>query len=80
MKPKFISVESGELLAYFNERNESCFGYARAFKALPHSKEGTVRELLSDMTIRGLLMRLKDGLFTLFLTSRMPNRSSRIGT
>ncbi len=63
MKPKFISVQSGELLAYFNGRNESCFGYAKAFKALPHSKKGAVRELLGDMTRRGLLMRLKDGLF-----------------
>lgn len=63
MKPKFISTQSGEILSYFNERRKSCFGYAEAFKALPDSKEGTVRELLSDMTRRGLLMRLKDGLF-----------------
>lgn len=63
MKAKFISTQSGELLAYFNERNEPCFGYNEAFKALPGSKEGAIRELLSDMTRRGLLMRLKDGLF-----------------
>lgn len=30
---------------------------------LPNSKEGTVRELLSDMTRRGLLMRLRDGVY-----------------
>jgi predicted transcriptional regulator of viral defense system len=63
MKAKFISTQSGEVLAYFNERNKPCFGYAEAFKALPDSKKGAVRELLSDMTRRGLLMRLKDGLF-----------------
>ena len=63
MKYKSVSKQSGELLAYFNERSRSCFGYADAFKALPESKEGAVRELLSDMTRRGLLMRLKDGLF-----------------
>ena len=63
MKYKYISKQSGELLAFFNERSKSCFGYAEAFKALPGSKEGAVRELLSDMTRRGLLMRLKDGLF-----------------
>lgn len=63
MKPKFISTQSGELLAYFNERNRNCFGYKEAFQALPDSKEGTVRELLGDMTRRGLLLRLKNGLF-----------------
>lgn len=63
MKHKFISNQSGELLAFFNDRSKPCFGYAEAFQALPDSKEGAVRELLSDMTRRGLLMRLKDGLF-----------------
>lgn len=63
MKYKSVSTQSGELLAYFNERGKPCFGYAEAFKALPDSKKGTVMELLSDMTRRGLLMRLKDGLF-----------------
>lgn len=63
MKAKFISTQSGELLAFLNERNKTCFGYKEAFQALPDSKEGAVRELLSDMTKRGLLLRLKDGLF-----------------
>lgn len=63
MKHKFISTQSGELLAYFNEREKPCFGYAEAVQALPDSKDGAIRELLSDMTGRGLLMRLKDGLF-----------------
>jgi predicted transcriptional regulator of viral defense system len=63
MEHKFISTQSGELLAYFNERSKSCFDYAEAFKALPNSKEGAVRELLSDMSRRGLLMRLKDGVY-----------------
>ncbi len=39
----------------------NCFDYKEAFKALPDSKESAVRELLSDMTRRGLLMRLKEG-------------------
>lgn len=63
MKPKFISTRSGELLAYFNDRNKTCFRFKEAFQALPDSKEGAIRELLSDMTRRGLLLRLKDGLF-----------------
>jgi predicted transcriptional regulator of viral defense system len=46
-----------------NEQNSSCFDYSLACKALPGSKASTVRELLSDMTRRGLLMRLKDGVY-----------------
>jgi predicted transcriptional regulator of viral defense system len=34
-----------------------------AYKALPDSKANAVRELLSDMTKRGLLMRLKQGIY-----------------
>lgn len=63
MKHKYISTQSNEVLAFFNEQNRSCFDYRDALKALPKSKENTVRELLSDMTQRGLLMRLKEGVY-----------------
>lgn len=63
MKNKFISNQSGKLLAYFNERGKFNFGLAEAAEALPDSRDGAVRELLSDMTRRGLLMRLKDGVY-----------------
>ncbi len=60
---KYISTKSGELLSYFNEDNRAYFDYTEAFKALPKSKNGAVKELLSDMTRRGLLMRLKEGAY-----------------
>lgn len=63
MKNKYISTQSNELLSYFNGQNKACFDYSEAFNALPDSKESTLRELLSDMTKRGLLMRLKDGVY-----------------
>jgi predicted transcriptional regulator of viral defense system len=63
MKSKYISRQSNELLSYFNGLNKNCFDYTLAYKALPKSKAGTVRELLSDMTKRGLLMRLKEGVY-----------------
>ena len=63
MKHKYISTKSNELLSYFNGQNKVCFGYAEAFEALPDSKESAIRELLSDMTKRGLLMRLKEGIY-----------------
>ena len=63
MKDKYISTQSNQLLSYFNGLNKACFGYSEAHKAMPDSKESTLRELLSDMTRRGLLMRLKDGVY-----------------
>lgn len=63
MKNKYISKQSNELLSYFNGLNKACFDYSLACKALPVSKASAVRELLSDMTRRGLLMRLKDGVY-----------------
>ena len=63
MKNKYISKQSSELLKYFNEQNLNCFDYSLAHKALPYSKASAIRELFSDMTKRGLLMRLKDGVY-----------------
>lgn len=63
MRNKYISRQSNELLSYFHEQNRACFDISSAQKALPNSKDGTIRELLSDMTKRGLLMRLKEGIY-----------------
>lgn len=63
MKNKYISTKSSELLSYFKGQNRTCFDYSLAYNALPSSKAGAVRELLSNMTKRGLLMRLKKGVY-----------------
>ena len=63
MRHKYISKRSNELLSYFHEQGEPCFNFLAATKALPDSKESTIRELLNNMTKRGLLMRIKNGLF-----------------
>ena len=63
MKNKYISTQSGSLLSYLNGQDITCFDSSLAQKALPNSKAGAVRELLSDMTKRGLLMRLKEGIY-----------------
>lgn len=63
MKNKYISKQSNQLLSYFNGQNRNCFDYSLANKALPESKASAIRELLSDMTKRGLLMRLKEGVY-----------------
>lgn len=63
MNSKHISKQSGEFLKYLNERNIVCFDNELTKKALPNSKPGAVKALLSDMTRRGLLMRIKKGLY-----------------
>jgi predicted transcriptional regulator of viral defense system len=63
MKNKYISTQSNKLLSYFNGLNKNCFDYSLVYKAIPNSKASAVRELLSDMTKRGLLMRLKEGVY-----------------
>ena len=50
-------------MTYFNRQNKTYFNFKEAFAALPDSKEGTILELLSDMTRRGLLMRLRTGVY-----------------
>ena len=65
MRNKNISTQSNELLSYFIEHNKDCFDYSAASSALPQSSKSALKELLSDMTKRGLLMRLKKGLYYL---------------
>lgn len=60
---KHISKQSNELLSFFNEKDLHCFTTEIAKKALPNSKDSAIRELLSAMTRRGLLMRVKRGLY-----------------
>jgi predicted transcriptional regulator of viral defense system len=63
MKHKYISTQSNEILTFFNQMNKDCFDYSEAITALPNSNESALKELLSDMVKRGLLMRLKKGLY-----------------
>ena len=63
MRNKYISTQSSKLLSYFNGQSKDCFNYYEASKAMPQSGESALRELLSDMAKRGLLMRVKRGLY-----------------
>lgn len=63
MNSKYISTQSNKLLSWSSRENRTYVDYTSAYKALPNSKPGAIRELLSDMTRRGLLMRLKEGIY-----------------
>lgn len=63
MKHKTISFQSSLLLSFLNEGGINCFSVNEAYNFLPESKKSAVRQLLTDMTRRGLLMRIKEGVY-----------------
>ncbi len=63
IRSKNISFQTTELLEQLNQAKLLCFGIDKANKLLPNSNPDAVKRLLSDMTKRGLLMRVKDGLY-----------------
>lgn len=62
-KPKTISYRSAQLLSQLREREADYFSLETAREMLPESSGKAVRELVRGMVNRGLLLRIKDGLF-----------------
>ena len=60
---KTLSTQSAEVIRHFTSQNQSAFTLAEATSLLKHSSGDTVRKLMRDMVNRGLLLRLKDGLY-----------------
>ena len=69
---KYISTQSNEILYHFNQLGKDCFDYSEASNALPNSSESALKELLSDMVRRGLLMRIKKGLYYIIPYEKEP--------
>jgi predicted transcriptional regulator of viral defense system len=63
MKNKNTSYRSSLLLKNLGEEKKMFFSPAEAAKLLGVNYSSSVRELLSAMTERGLIMRIKDGLY-----------------
>jgi len=63
IKNKNISFQANALLDNLIEDKKVCFDIATAYKILSNSSQDAVKRLLSDMTKRGLLMRIKEGLY-----------------
>jgi predicted transcriptional regulator of viral defense system len=63
MNNKNLSFQSSGLLQKLNQENSSFFSLDKAYALLSESSKPAVRRLLSDMTERGLLIRIKNGLF-----------------
>ena len=63
IKNKNISFQANALLDKLIEEKKVCFDINIAYSILPNSSQNAVKRLLSDMTKRGLLMRIKEGLY-----------------
>jgi len=63
IKNKNISFQANALLDNLFEDKKVCFGIDTAYKILSNSSRDAVKRLLCDMTKRGLLMRIKEGLY-----------------
>jgi predicted transcriptional regulator of viral defense system len=63
MKSKNISFQAAKLLNRLNESQIQSFSIDIAYQLLSDSNTNAVKRLLSDMTKRGLLMRVKEGLY-----------------
>ncbi|MDR3610466.1 MAG: hypothetical protein P4L27_07890, partial [Ignavibacteriaceae bacterium] len=62
---KHISYRSSELLSSLNKENKQFFTINDILKFLPSSNYAAIRRLLSDMTNRGLILRINKGLYKL---------------
>ncbi len=60
---KNISYRSAQLLNALINQNKDFFTLKDAITILPGKNQPTVRKLLSDMTKRGIIMRIKEGLY-----------------
>ena len=63
IKSKTLSYQSASLIQKLNQENLLCFSLDKGCSILPDASRDAVRRLLADMTNRGLLMRIKEGLF-----------------
>ena len=63
IKDKILSYPVAFLLDKLNRQDKKCFSIDEAYLLLPNSAKDNVKRMLSKMTKRGLLMRVKDGLY-----------------
>jgi len=63
IKDKILSYPVAFLLDKINEQNKKCFTIDEAYLLLSDSAKDNVKRMLSNITKRGLLMRVKEGLY-----------------
>jgi len=62
-KYKTLSNKSAQVLKHFNDLNKQAFSLDDAYSLLGASTKDAVKKLMRDMIKRGLLLRLKEGVY-----------------
>ena len=75
IKDKILSYPVAFLLDKINGQNKKCFTIDEAYLLLSDSAKDNVKRMLSNITKRGLLMRVKEGVYYV-QTSNTFNRLS----
>lgn len=60
---KTLSTQSAEVIKHFTDLNQPSFTLAEAIKHLKDASADAVKKLMRDMIKRGLLLRLKEGIY-----------------
>jgi len=63
IRSKNISFQASNLLDKLHKAQTQCFHISTAYQLLTNSNSDAVKKLLSDMTKRGLLLRIKGGIY-----------------
>jgi predicted transcriptional regulator of viral defense system len=63
IKNKIFSSSVALLFDKLNEQDKKCFTINEAYSLLPDANKVNIKRMLSNMTKRGLLMRVKEGLY-----------------
>ena len=60
-----MKLSSDRLISQFMKQDQSCFNIEEVYQEFPEVSKGAIRELLSSMTRRGKISRLKEGVYTI---------------
>lgn len=60
-----MPIDSNKLISLFMEQGQTCFDIAEVYNKYPNTSKGTIRELLRNLTNRGKISRLKQGLYVI---------------
>lgn len=63
MKHKTVSAQAAEVIKHFSDLNQQGFTFQEAALLLGHSSVDAVKKVMRDMVKKGLLLRLKDGVY-----------------
>lgn len=73
MNSKTLSTRSAQVIKHFNDLGRPAFTIGEAYSLLKTSTKDAVKKLMRDMIKRGLLMRLREGVYWIIPYEQDPN-------